>query len=79
MLIREAPFRVQIKWRRPSLVMTLGRARAITSGAGETGRLCGGPLPLVFVWLKAMQIIGGALRMAGGCEDETLVVLQNLK
>ena len=45
----------------------------------ETGRLCGGPLLLDPDRLQGMQIIGGALRMRGGGEDQTLVVLQGLQ
>jgi hypothetical protein len=40
----------------------------------EGPRLCGGPgdlLPL----LQAMQIIGGALRMRGCCEDGAVIAL----
>ena len=49
----------------------------------ERDRLGGGPGPglfLLLLGLKTVQIVGGALRLAGGRDDdEALVILQRLE
>jgi len=46
---------------------------------GGGGGLCGRLVRPVGLGLKAVQVVGGPLRVAGGAEDEPLVVLQHLE
>jgi hypothetical protein len=53
-----------------------GPGHVFYPGQGR-GRLRGGPLLRGRLWLRAAQVVGGALGVTGGCEDETLLVLQH--
>lgn len=54
----------------------LGAGHGCHPGQGR-GRLCGGPLFNDRLRLQAVQVVDGALGVAGGGEDETLLVLQH--